>query len=143
MLSAAQPSETNTVSASSRLVFGEQTVVTAGQPAELGVGLFEEAEDRLVEIVAARDDAVHVMLLVLHRAEQHGFFRSIISGTRRRLGPNSSRCAGVGQSIRSSGAPRNSRSNSASGARYIHRMLGALANEHPPRLRSHDRYGHR
>ena len=34
------------------------------------VRLLDEAEDRLVEIVAPRDHAVHVVLLVLHRAEQ-------------------------------------------------------------------------
>src|ERR1022692_145929 len=47
-----------------------------------------------------------------------GFFRSIIGGPRRRFGPKSSRWAPVGQSICSSDEPRNSRSSSASGARY-------------------------
>ena len=46
-----------------------------------------------------------------------GVFKSIISGTRRRFAPKSSRCAAVGQGIISSGAPRNSRNSSASGAR--------------------------
>ena len=38
--------------------------------------------------------------------------RSIMRGTRRRFGPNNARWLSVGQSIRSSGAPRNSRISS-------------------------------
>jgi hypothetical protein len=49
---------------------GNQAVNATGQFAVVRVGGFEEAEDGLVEIVAARHDAVHVMFLVLHRAEQ-------------------------------------------------------------------------
>ena len=75
MLSAAQPSETNTVSASSHLYCVDQAVDAAGEPAEFGVGVLEEFEDRLVEIVAAGDHAVHVVLLVLDRAEQDGIFQ--------------------------------------------------------------------
>jgi hypothetical protein len=58
-----------------RLVFGDQAVTAAGQAPEFLVGVLEELEDRLVEIVAAGHDAVHVMLLVLHRAEQDGILQ--------------------------------------------------------------------
>ena len=40
--------------------------------------------------------------------------RSIMRGTRRRFGPNSMRWLSVGQSMMSSGAPRNSRISSDS-----------------------------
>ena len=71
MFSAAEPSETKTVSASSVLYSRDETVVAAGQLAELLVRLLEELQNRLGEVVAAGDDALHVVLLVLHRAEQH------------------------------------------------------------------------
>ena len=45
--------------------------MTTRQLAELLVGVVEETEDRLIEIVAPGDDAVHVVLLVLHRTEEH------------------------------------------------------------------------
>src|SRR5208282_3808089 len=34
-------------------------------------GLFEKLRDRFREVVAARGDALHVVLLILHRPEQH------------------------------------------------------------------------
>ncbi len=52
------------------LVGIDQPVAAAGELAELGVGLLEEPEDRLVPVVAAGDHAVHVVLLVLHRPEK-------------------------------------------------------------------------
>ena len=54
------------------LVLADQPVVTAGQLAEILVRRLEEIEDRLDEVVAARDDALHVVLLVLHGAEEDG-----------------------------------------------------------------------
>ena len=44
----------------------------AGELAEVAPGRFEEIEDRLDEVVAARDDALHVVLLVLHGPKEHG-----------------------------------------------------------------------
>src|SRR2546426_12370732 len=55
-----------------RLVLRDQTVVAARQLAELFVSLLEELENRLGEVVPAGDDALHVMLLVLNRTEEHG-----------------------------------------------------------------------
>jgi hypothetical protein len=52
------------------LVFLNEPVVASGEPAELGHGLPDHAEDGFVEIVPAGDDAVHVVLLVLHGPEQ-------------------------------------------------------------------------
>ena len=52
------------------LVFGEQAVVAAGELAEVLVGVFEELQNRLGEVVAPRHDALHVVFLVLHRAKQ-------------------------------------------------------------------------
>ena len=54
------------------LVLGDEAVVAAGQLAEVLVGVFEEFENRLGEVVAAGDDALHVVLLVLHGTEEHG-----------------------------------------------------------------------
>ena len=54
------------------LVLADQAVVAARQPAEVLPGRFEEMENRLDEVVAAGDDALHVVLLVLHRTEKHG-----------------------------------------------------------------------
>ncbi len=54
------------------LVLGEQAVVAAGELAEVLIGGFEEVEDRLGEVVAAGDDALHVVFLVLDRAEEDG-----------------------------------------------------------------------
>src|SRR5688572_31390088 len=45
--------------------------MATGELAEFGVGLFEHREDELVEIVPAGDDAVHVMLLILHGSEEN------------------------------------------------------------------------
>jgi hypothetical protein len=52
------------------LVLGKHAILAAGQFAEFLVGLLDELEDRFVEVVAAGDHAVHVVLLVLHGAEQ-------------------------------------------------------------------------
>ena len=57
------------------LVLVNQAIMAAGQPAEFGVGVLQELQDGLVEIVAARHHAVHVVFLVLHRAEQDGIFQ--------------------------------------------------------------------
>src|SRR5436190_16991557 len=46
-------------------------VMASGEAAEFFVNLFEEAKDRLIEIIASRYHAVHVVLLVLHRAEEN------------------------------------------------------------------------
>ena len=54
------------------LVFGDEAVVAAGELAEVLVGGFEEVENRLGEVVAAGDDALHVVFLILHGAEQDG-----------------------------------------------------------------------
>ena len=48
-----------------RLVPGEEAVVAAGQPPELGMGLLEELEDGLGEVVPPGDHALHVVLLCL------------------------------------------------------------------------------
>ncbi len=53
-------------------VFGDQPVVTPGHFAKLIVTLFEKLQNRLIEVVAPGDHAVHVMLLILDRAEQDG-----------------------------------------------------------------------
>ena len=52
-----------------------QPVAPAGELRKLLAALLDEAEDGLVEIIPARDHAVHVMFLVLHRPEQHGIFQ--------------------------------------------------------------------
>ncbi len=70
MFSAAEPRETKTVSASSRLVLGDQPVVAAGQVAEVLVSRFEEVENRLGKVVAPGHHALHVVFLVLHRPQQ-------------------------------------------------------------------------
>ena len=70
MFSAAEPSETKTVSASSVLYFDDEAVVAAGELAEVLVGVFKELENRLGKVVAARHDALHVVFLVLHRTKQ-------------------------------------------------------------------------
>ena len=72
MFSAAEPSETKTVSVSSHLYCGDQAVVAAGQLAEVFIGVFKELQNRLGEVVASRDDAVHVVFLVLHGAKEDG-----------------------------------------------------------------------
>ena len=53
----------------------QQAVAAAGQLRELLAALLDEAKDRLVEIVAPGHHAVHVVLLVLHRANQHRVFQ--------------------------------------------------------------------
>ena len=50
------------------LVLVQQPVTAAGELRELLAALLDEAKDRLVEIVAPGHHAVHVVLLVLHRA---------------------------------------------------------------------------
>ena len=52
------------------LVLREQPVVAAGQIAELLVCSFEHFEDWLDEVIAPSHDALHVVFLILHRAEQ-------------------------------------------------------------------------
>ena len=49
----------------------DQAVVAPGQLGEVAIGVLEEIEDRLDEVVPAGDDALHVVLLVLHRAQQN------------------------------------------------------------------------
>jgi len=51
-------------------VLAEHAVASSRERGKLVVGLFEEAEDGLVEVVAACDHAVRVVLLVLHGAHQ-------------------------------------------------------------------------
>ena len=51
-------------------ILGDELVTAPGQLAKFFVNLFEELENRLVEIVAAGDHAVHVVFLVLDGAEQ-------------------------------------------------------------------------
>ena len=71
MFSAAEPSETKTVSASSVLYLRDQPVAAAGQLAKILVRVFEELQNRLGEVVAPRHDALHVVFLVLHRPQQN------------------------------------------------------------------------
>ena len=52
------------------LVLVQQPVSPAGELGEFLAALLDEAQDRLVEIVASGHHAVHVVLLVLHRPEQ-------------------------------------------------------------------------
>src|SRR5438105_2131950 len=54
------------------LVFGDEMIIAAREVAKFFISLFEKLENRLVEIVAAGHHAVHVMLLVLDRAQQDG-----------------------------------------------------------------------
>ena len=54
------------------LVFADEAVTAAGEFGELLVGVFKESENRLGEVVAPRHHALHVVFLVLHRAEQNG-----------------------------------------------------------------------
>ncbi len=54
------------------LVLGDEAVAAAGELAKVLVGFFKELENRLGKVVAPRDDALHVVFLVLHRAEQDG-----------------------------------------------------------------------
>ena len=54
------------------LVLADEAVMAAGEFAEVLVGVFEEFENRLGEVVAPGDDALHVVFLVLHRAEEDG-----------------------------------------------------------------------
>ena len=53
-------------------VFGYQSVIAAGQLAEIFVRVFKETQDRLGKVVAARDHALHVVLLILHGPKQDG-----------------------------------------------------------------------
>ena len=53
-------------------VLADQPVAAAGELGELLVGLFKKLQNRLGKVVAPRDHALHVVFLVLHRAEQDG-----------------------------------------------------------------------
>src|SRR5262249_39649991 len=53
------------------LVFVNQTVITSSQVAKLFISLFKNRKNVLVEIIAARHHTVHVMLLILHGAQQN------------------------------------------------------------------------
>jgi len=53
------------------LVLGDEAVGAARQLRERFVRLDERLEDRLGEMIAPRDDALHVVLLVLHGTEEH------------------------------------------------------------------------
>ena len=52
-------------------VFRDETVAAAGELTEFPVGVGEEPEDGLVEVVPAGDHTIHVVLLILNRAEQN------------------------------------------------------------------------
>ena len=52
-------------------VLTDQAVKAAGQVAEIVIRVSEEVEDGLGEVVAARDHALHVVLLVLDRTQEH------------------------------------------------------------------------
>ena len=54
-----------------RLILRDQIVVAASQAAEFLVSLLEELQDRLDEVVAPGDHALHVVFLILHRPEEH------------------------------------------------------------------------
>ena len=56
------------------LVFGDDAVVASGQAAKFFVSVLKKREDWLIEIVAARDDTIHVVFLILHRAEEDWVF---------------------------------------------------------------------
>ena len=51
-------------------VFGDGTVVASGEIAEIVPCGLEHSEDGLGEVVAASDDAIHVVLLILDRSDQ-------------------------------------------------------------------------
>ena len=53
----------------------DEAVVATGQFAEFLVGVFEKTENRFIEIIAPRHHAVHVVFLVLHRAEKQRIFQ--------------------------------------------------------------------
>jgi hypothetical protein len=53
------------------LVLAHQAVVPSRQRREVAIRVVEEVEDRLDEVVPARHHALHVVLLVLHRTEEH------------------------------------------------------------------------
>jgi hypothetical protein len=55
-----------------RFVFADEAVAAAGQFGKFFIGVFEELENRLGEVVAPRHDAIHVVFLILHRAKQDG-----------------------------------------------------------------------
>ncbi len=54
------------------LILSDQAIVAAGQFSEIFVGSFQKGENRLREVVAARHNALHVMLLILHGTEKDG-----------------------------------------------------------------------
>ena len=53
-------------------VLADEAVVAAGELAEVLVGGLEEFENGLGEIISARDDALHVVFLILHGAKEDG-----------------------------------------------------------------------
>ena len=97
------------------LVLADQAVVAARQLAEVFVGLFEEVQNRLGEIVRAAPPrpACSALGSGPDRAARGSSGRSSC-GTRRRFGPKSAFWLSVGQSMMSSGAPRYSRIRSDS-----------------------------
>ena len=56
-------------------VFLDQAVAPTGELGKFIIALLQRAEDVLTEIIPARDGSVHMMLLILHRAEQHRVFQ--------------------------------------------------------------------
>ncbi len=54
------------------LVLRDQAVAAASELAEVFIGIFKELQDRLGEVVSARDNAVHVVFLVLHGTKEDG-----------------------------------------------------------------------
>ena len=68
-------------------VGADQSVMTPGQLAELGVSILKEAKDRLVKIVSAGHNPVHVMFLILHWAEEDGGLQVHHFGNTAPLGP--------------------------------------------------------
>ena len=58
-----------------RFVFMNQSVTAAGELREFLAALFDEAEDRFVEIIPPGHHTVHVVFLILHRAKQDRVFQ--------------------------------------------------------------------
>ncbi len=69
------------------VVRADLAVVATGELREFLTGLVEEPEDRLDEVVPARGDAVHVVLLILDRADQRRVFQVDGLGHPATLGP--------------------------------------------------------
>ncbi len=51
------------------LILRNQAVVAPRQLSEIFVSLFQKLQNRFGKIIAPRDNALHVVLLILHRAE--------------------------------------------------------------------------